>query len=63
MPVADMIRLGLARLSSQQIADMALEEDRARRAALARGDMAKALEHDREADSLCALLNREGPAT
>ena len=58
MPVADMIRLGtVARLTSQQIADMALSEDRAARAARARGDTATADSHERERDSLCALLD------
>jgi hypothetical protein len=58
MPVSDIIRLGIGeRLTSQQIADMALEEDRAARRARDRGDTATATEHSRERDSLCTLLN------
>jgi hypothetical protein len=58
MPVSDIIRLGMGeRLTPQQIADMALVEDRRARAARARGDTATALEHDLERDSLCTLLD------
>lgn len=58
MPVADMIRLGTApRPTSQGLADMALAEDRAARAARARGDTATALAHERERDALCSLLD------
>lgn len=58
MPVADIMRLGQSgRFTSQQIADMALAEDRAARAARARGDAATADSHERERDSLCALLD------
>lgn len=58
MPVADMIRLGtVKRPTSQEVADMALSEDRAARAARARGDTATAESHDRERDALCALLD------
>lgn len=57
MPVADIIRLGLAPgMTNQQIADMALAEDQARRAAERRGDSATAAAHDREAERLAALL-------
>lgn len=35
---------------------MALAEDRAARAARARGDLEAALSHERERDSLCDLL-------
>lgn len=44
-------------MTSQAIADAALVADRARRAALARGDAATAAAHDREARALLARLN------
>jgi len=56
MPVADILRLGLANMSPQQIADMALEEDRAAREAARRGDTDAARLHDMESAKLCALL-------
>ena len=63
MPIADMIRLGtVRRMTAQEIADMALSEDRAHRAALARGDTATALAHEAEMISLCALLDERKEA-
>jgi hypothetical protein len=56
MPTGDLLRLGVARLTPQQVADMALAEDQARRRALARGDKAEAQEHDTEIRKL--LENR-----
>lgn len=57
MPVSDMIRLGVAGgLTTQQIADLALAEDRAARAARAKGNEAEARAHDREADALARLM-------
>lgn len=46
-------------MTGQQIADAALAADRARRAALARGDSAMAAAHDREAAELCERLHRQ----
>jgi hypothetical protein len=58
MGVADLLRLGLSSLTSQQIADVALEEDRARREAERRGDTATAALHDEEVKRLADLLPR-----
>lgn len=43
-------------LTNQQLADFALQEDRAARAARKRGDYAGAIEHDRERDAITKLL-------
>lgn len=56
MPIADIIRLGAVRLTTQQIADMALVEDQARRAATNRGDASAAADHDREIVKLATIL-------
>lgn len=57
MPIADLLTAGTARLTSQQIADLMLVEDRARRAAVQRGDLAAARTHQIERDRLGAVLN------
>lgn len=58
MPVSDLLRLGHGQaMTSQQVADMALHEDRAARAARAKGDIEAALFHEQEADALCRLIN------
>lgn len=59
MPVSDLIRLGTAgKLTSQQIADMALQADReARRLRRAGGDLAAAAQADAESEALCRLLD------
>jgi len=57
-PVSDMLRLGTApRHTAQQIADLALSEDRAARIARANGREADAIAHEAERDKLCALLD------
>ncbi len=61
MPVADILRLGLGAMTSQHIADMALQEDQSARLAAKRGDYEAAASHDAESVALCRLLN--GPAT
>lgn len=58
MPLADIIKLEGRRMTSQEIADMALSEDRAARAARRRGDHATAQAHDDESAKLCTLLDR-----
>lgn len=50
--MSDMLALGVASLTPQQAADMALVEDQQARRARARGDRMAALQHEREADSL-----------
>lgn len=57
MSVADLLRLGHTAMSSQQLADMALAEDRAARDAAKRGDREAHEAHDRESAALCRLLN------
>jgi len=58
MPVSDLIRLGSAKLTPQQIADMALQEDQAARAlARYRTDHPAIAAHWAERDALCKLLN------
>lgn len=57
MPVSDMVRLGTGNLTPQQLADMALAEDRAARAARARGNQWQAAQHRAESDALCDLMN------
>lgn len=44
-------------MTGQQIADAALAADRARRAAMARGDSAMAAAHAREVRELCERMN------
>lgn len=58
MPVSDLLRSGTARLTSQQIADMMLSEERARRAAFRRGDYHQARLHELEVDRLGWELNQ-----
>lgn len=55
-PVADIARLNKLRFTAQQIADMMLSEDRARRNALRSGDMSRAADHDAEIRKLEQLL-------
>lgn len=55
-PVADIARLNKLRLTHQQVADMMLSEDRARRRALADGDLERVAEHDAELRKLEQLL-------
>lgn len=55
MPVSDMIRLGV-KLTAQQIADLALQEHRAMRDAMRRGDVALTAMHSDEYNALCALI-------
>lgn len=57
MPLADIIALNRTRMTNQQLADLAWYEDRARRAAEARGDAEAACGHEREAVALCALMS------
>jgi hypothetical protein len=54
MPVSDMVQG--AGLTPQQVADLALEEDRAARRALARGDAPAAWDHTVERDALCRAM-------
>lgn len=57
MPIAEIISRGKSgRWTRQQLADMALSEDRAARAARARGDMEAAAGHDRESAALCRMM-------
>lgn len=56
MPVANILTLVPGKMTGQQIADFALEEDRARRRAEARGDHKSALQHDAEIDLLAKLF-------
>lgn len=44
-------------VTSQSLADLALQADQERRAALKRGDLARAAELDKEVVALSALLN------
>lgn len=53
MPVSTLI--GVEQLTASDLASFALEADRERRAAIRRGDLAGAAEHDREAARLAAL--------
>lgn len=55
-PISDLVERRLAQLTPQQIADLALAEDRQMRAALARHDAAAAAQHKLECDRLCRLL-------
>lgn len=57
MPVSDLLRSGTAHLTTQQIADMMLSEDRARRAAHRRGDYHQARLHELEVARLGRELN------
>lgn len=45
-----------AKLTNQQLADFALQEDRAARAARRRGDMSEAAAHDLECAAIAGLL-------
>lgn len=56
-PVSDIARLNKVRLTHQQIADMMLSEDRARRRALEDGNAERAAEHDAEIAKLEELLD------
>jgi hypothetical protein len=66
MPVSDILERpqpplpwGIQRPTNQQLADMALAEDQARRRALAQGDVAgavAALGYTIERDAICAQL-------
>lgn len=56
MSIAKMLKAKTATLTNQQIADFALQEDRAKRAALERGDRAKAEHHECEAVELLRQL-------
>lgn len=57
-PVADIARLTNTRFTDQQIADLMLSEDRARRRALEAGDLVAAANHDAELIKLERLLSR-----
>jgi hypothetical protein len=54
MPISTL--QGAAGLSPQQLADFMLQEDQARRRAIAAGNMARAIEHNRELRRLADLL-------
>lgn len=56
MPLASIMRLAGQRPTSQELADMALSEDRAARAARARGEEEEAKAHEEERDALCDLI-------
>ncbi len=56
MPVSDLTRLGLANLTNQQLAELALEADQAARRARKRGDSQAAAEYQAEADALADQL-------
>lgn len=57
MPVADIVRLGLAKgLTNQNLADMALSEWQAARRANKVGNYRAQMQHDREAMALLDLL-------
>jgi hypothetical protein len=59
MPVSDMIRLGTAgKLTSQMIADMALEADREARRLVKAGELKAAANARRESIALCELMPR-----
>lgn len=54
--IAEIIRLTHTRMTNQQLADMALQEDQAARAARARGHYDAAREHQACADQLAELI-------
>lgn len=56
MPVAEIVRLNRLRMTSQQLADMALAEDREARRYAANGEAELAAEHDKESAALCRLI-------
>ena len=59
MPVSDMIRLGTAgKLTSQMIADMALEADREARRLVKAGELKAAANARRESIAHCELMPR-----
>lgn len=55
-PISDLVERRLAQLTPQQIADLALSEDRQMRSALARHDAEAAAAHKVECERLCRLL-------
>lgn len=55
-PISDLVEHRLARLTPQQIADLALTEERLMRSALARHDAEAAAAHKVECERLCRLL-------
>lgn len=57
-PIANIAALNNIRLTHQQIADMMLAEDRARRRALEAGDLVAAANHDAELVRLEKLIDR-----
>jgi hypothetical protein len=57
-PIANIARLNRIRFTDQEIADLMLAEDRARRRALEAGDVMRAAEHDAELTRLQKLLSR-----
>ncbi len=57
MPVSTIVPLAQPPLTSQQIADLMLTEDIARRAALRRLDVLAAARHDMEVRKLAARLS------
>lgn len=58
MPVSDMLRLQTANLTSQQIADMALEADREARRLRRGGDLDAARLAEQERDQLAEMFQR-----
>lgn len=58
MPVSDMLRLQTANLTSQQIADMALEADREARRLRREGDLDAARLAEQERDQLAEMFQR-----
>lgn len=55
-PISNIAALNKLRFTKQQIADLMLVEDRARRAALRSGDVTRAAEHDAEITRLEQLM-------
>jgi hypothetical protein len=55
-PLGNIASLNRVKLTSQQIADLMLSEDQARRRALMAGDLVQAAIHDAEIDRLARLL-------
>lgn len=56
MPISTSLRLGTAKLTRQQLADLALEEYRAMRRARDRGDRLAVLLHEDELHKLTKMM-------
>lgn len=55
-PIADIARLNKVRFTPQEVADLMLREDQARRRANGDGDIRRAWEHEVELQKLARLL-------